>query len=49
MTKSEATEWIEWIDGCEMQDIRHADGRMYTVSMSTDVLHETYNVVYSCT
>ena len=41
MTKSEATEWIE----CEMQDIRHADGRMYTVSMSTDVLHETYNVV----
>ena len=30
MTKSEAMDWIEWIDGCEMQDMRHTDGRMYT-------------------
>ena len=47
MTKSEAMEWIEWIDG--MQDMRHAGRRMYTVSLSTDVLHGTYIVVYSCT
>ena len=32
MSKSEAMEWIEWIDGCEMQDMRHAGRRMYTVS-----------------
>ena len=49
MTKSEAMEWIEWIDRCEMQDMRHASRQMYTVSMSSDVLHGTYIVVYSCT
>ena len=38
MTKSEAMEWIEWIDGCEMQDMRHAGRRMYTVS----ICHQTY-------
>ena len=49
MNKSEAMEWIEWIDECEMQNMRHAGRRMYTVSLSTDVLHGTYIVVYSCT
>ena len=38
MTKSEAMEWIEWIDGCEMQDMRHAGRRMYTVS----ICHQTF-------
>ena len=49
MTKSEAMEWIEWIDGCEMQNMRHASRLMYTVSMSSDVLHGTYIVVCTCT
>ena len=49
MTKSEAMELIKWIDGCEMQSMRHAGRRMCTVSLSTDVLHRTYIVVYSCT
>ena len=49
MTKSEAMQWIEWIDRCEMQDMRHASRLKYTASMSTDVLHGTDIVVYSCT
>ena len=39
MTKSEAMEWIEWMYGCEMQDMRHAGRQMYTIRRTAWNVH----------